>query len=171
MPTRGEHSTAVGGARGVGHQAVVLLVQPDDDSRQMYAEFLRYHGCRTIFASDAAEAEHVAPGVDIVVTGILLNGTADGIDLVARLRSDERTKNSPIIVLTACAWQTERERAEQVGCDVFLPKPCLPDHLLREIRRLLATSTLRHVQRGRPAKAHSATKSGDKKKRTAKRST
>ncbi len=30
----------------------------------------------------------------------------------------------PIIVLTACAWDAERERATNAGCDLFLAKPC-----------------------------------------------
>jgi two-component system, cell cycle response regulator DivK len=148
--------------------AIVLLVQPDDDSRQMYAEFLRHHGCLTMLVSDAARAQTMARDVDVVVTGILLNGTTDGLELVARLRGDERTKRLPIIVLTACAWQTERDRAEQVGCDVFLPKPCLPDDLLKEIRLLLATAKLRHVRRERPAKVENTTKRGGRhRKRSA----
>ena len=39
----------------------------------------------------------------------------DGHELIARLRNDERTNQTPIIVLTACAWNTERERAERTA--------------------------------------------------------
>ena len=48
-----------------------------------------------------------------------------------------QTKAIPVIVLTACGWRSERDRARAAGCDVFLAKPCLPDLLVREIRRLL----------------------------------
>jgi len=51
--------------------------------------------------------------------------------VLTRLRRDARSHHRPIIVLTACAWVTERERAAREGCDMFLAKPCLPDELLR----------------------------------------
>jgi two-component system, cell cycle response regulator DivK len=119
----------------------VLLVQPHDDTRQMYAEFLLHHGFSVFERTSAADALKVAPLADVIVTGILLNGGVDGVELVARLRNDDRTKRTPIIVLTACATAEYRSRAEQAGCDVFLPKPCLPEELLREVRRVLRRQT------------------------------
>ena len=50
-------------------------------------------------------------------------------------------------VLTASVWKPQRERAEAARCDVFLPKPCLPDHLLAEVRRLLAVSRVLRKRR------------------------
>jgi CheY-like chemotaxis protein len=122
--------------------AVVLLVQGDPDSREMYAEFFRHKGFLPIPVSNARDGLTVARKADVIVTGLLLGGI-DGIEFIARLKSDERTKRIPLIVLTACAWKSDRERAEEAGCDVFLAKPCLPDHLLREVRLLLAASKRR----------------------------
>ena len=119
---------------------VVLLVQADADSREMYTEFFRYEGLLPVPVSNARDGLTVARRADIVVTGLLLPGDIDGIEFIARLKRDERTKRIPLIVLTACAWKSDRERAEKAGCDVFLAKPCLPDHLLREVRILLAAS-------------------------------
>jgi len=122
---------------------VVLLVQADADSREMYTEFFRYEGLLPVPVSNARDGLTVARRADIVVTGLLLPGDIDGIEFIARLKRDERTKRIPLIVLTACAWKSDRERAEKAGCDVFLAKPCLPDHLLREVQLLLAASKLR----------------------------
>jgi two-component system, cell cycle response regulator DivK len=122
---------------------VVLLVQADADSREMYTEFFRYEGLLPVPVSNARDGLTVARKADIVVTGLLLPGDIDGIEFIARLKRDDRTKRIPLIVLTACAWKSDRERAEKAGCDVFLAKPCLPDHLLREVRLLLAASKLR----------------------------
>ena len=120
-------------------RAVVLLVQPShDDSLEMYAEFLRYHGLAVIPVSDARNALKLAAQADIVVTGMNLDDSTDGVELVSRLRHDDCTRSMPIVVLTACAWPKDRERAEGAGCDVFLPKPCLPNDLLGEVRQLLA---------------------------------
>ena len=120
---------------------VVLLVQASrDDSLEMYAEFLRYHGLAVIPVSAATDALMLAPQADIVVTGIRLDDPMNGVELVSRLRHDDCTRSTPIVVLTACAWPKERERAEDAGCDVFLPKPCLPDDLLGEVQHLLTTT-------------------------------
>lgn len=127
---------------------VVLLVQPERDDRDMYAEFLRYAGLTPVVVSQATPALHLAPDADIVITGMLLPGHMDGVEFIASLKRDDRTQDIPIIVLTSSAWDTERARAERAGCDVFLGKPCLPDALLREIHRLLA---LRRVPKPQPA--------------------
>jgi CheY-like chemotaxis protein len=121
--------------------ARVLLVQsPGDDGLDMYAEFLHYHGFVPMPVTNAHDALNVAPAAAVIVTGILLHDSMDGIELIDCLRGDDRTKNTPIIVLTACARPTDRVRATDAGCDAFLLKPCLPDELLREVRRLLASS-------------------------------
>ena len=72
---------------------VVLLVQLSrDDSLEMYAEFLRYHGLAVIPVSDARDALMLAPQADIVVTGIILDDPMDGVELVSRLRHDDGTR-------------------------------------------------------------------------------
>ena len=103
----------------------------------MYADFLRYHGLAPTSVSNARDALMLAPHADIVVTGIRLDGPMDGVELVSRVRHDAATRHTPIIVLTACAGPRDRQRAEGAGCDAFMPKPCLPNDLLIEVRRLV----------------------------------
>lgn len=117
---------------------VVLLVQSSrDDSLDMYAEFLRYRGLEVIPVSDARDALTLAPRADVVVTGICLDDPMGGVELVSRLRGDCGTRSTPIVVLSASAWPRDRERAESAGRDVFVPKPCLPDDLLKKVTHLL----------------------------------
>jgi CheY-like chemotaxis protein len=132
--------------------AVVLLVQPERDDRQMYAEFLRHAGMTPIVVSNALSALPLARDADVIVTALLLPGHMDGVALIRLLRHDGRTKNIPIIVLTSSAWDTERARAEDAGCDLFLSKPCLPNDLLHGIRRVLASKQIGKTRR-RTAKA------------------
>ena len=121
---------------------VVLLVQPSrDDSLEMYAQFLRYHELAVIAVSNARDALMLAGQADIVITGINLDDPMDGVELVSGLRQDAGTRSTPIVVLTACAWPEDRERAEGAGCDLFLPKPCLPNDLLGEVQQLLNAHT------------------------------
>jgi len=119
-------------------RAVVVLVEPEADSRQMYSGFLGHRGFLPVPVSTASDALLVGHQADVIITGILLPGAMDGVELIGRLRSAERTARVPIIVLTECAWRTERERALEAGCDVFLAKPCLPKVLVSIIRRLLS---------------------------------
>lgn len=132
--------------------AVVLLAQPRDDGLRMYAECLCKHGLKVIAVSDAWDALIAASKADIIVTEILLAGSMDGVGLIGRLRRHERAERRPIIVLTACAWDAERERATRAGCDLFLAKPCVPGELLRHVRASLADVALQRV-RGTAAKA------------------
>ena len=129
-------------------EVVVLLVQAEREDREMYAEFFRHQGWLPISVPTAGDALSVAPIADVIIAGILLPGHMDGIEFIAQLKADQRTKSIPVIVLTTCAWKTERDRAENAGCDMFLAKPCLPDDLERAVRRLLAR---RRVPKPQPA--------------------
>jgi CheY-like chemotaxis protein len=130
----------------------VLLVQRDDDSRDMYAEFLRHRGCVVRCAASAALAWTLVPRADVIVTGVQLQGDVDGFEFVTRLRGDHATARKPVVMLTSWAWQTERLRAGEVGCDAFLTKPCLPSVLLDQIVQVISARKLAGV-RTKPIKA------------------
>jgi CheY-like chemotaxis protein len=112
--------------------------------------------------SDTRDALMLAPQADIVVTGMNLDDPMDGVELVSRLRHNDCTRSTPIIVLTGCVWPKERARAEGAGCDVFLPKPCLPNDLLGKVRQLLAAtrSQTAETPRGFQLPSHRAVRRG-----------
>jgi CheY-like chemotaxis protein len=62
-----------------------------------------------------------------------VSGSFDGVDLVSRLRQAEARKRTPIVVLSACSFDPDRQRVYAAGCDVFLSKPCLPEQLISAI--------------------------------------
>ena len=121
----------------------VLLVEDSQDDRTMYADYLRLQQFRAVEIDNTADALALARTVDVVVTGIRVPGPFDGVELVRRLRADAETKHTFVIVLTTCTFEPDQRRAYAAGCDVFLPKPCLPDMLLAEIRRALPKSVQR----------------------------
>ena len=131
----------------------VMLVESVQDDRAMYAEYLRASAFGVIEVGDTARALTRAAQADVIVTGIRVPGPFNGIELVHRLRAARTTKERPVIVLTASVMQTDRDEAARAGCDAFLLKPCLPDELVGEIRRLL---TLRRLSGSPPraARAH-----------------
>lgn len=118
---------------------LALLVEPDTDTREMYAEWLVFSGFSVAEAATANEALEKARRLHphVITTGIGLAGDGDGCDLCAQLKADARTRMIPVIAVTAWASRVDVERARQAGCDSVLIKPCLPAELLAEIQRLL----------------------------------
>jgi len=62
----------------------------------------------------------------------------DGWEATRRLKLSEKTRHIPIVALTGHALAGHAEGARQAGCDSFVTKPCLPDALVAEIKRMLA---------------------------------
>ena len=69
-----------------GSQASILLVEPPEDDRPMYAEFLRGQGFAVTEVDSTDAGWSAAPDADLIITGIRLAGSFDGIELVRRLR-------------------------------------------------------------------------------------
>jgi two-component system cell cycle response regulator DivK len=121
-----------------GERPAVLLVEPDDDGREMYAEYLRLMGFHVHVVDRTDDALGIAGHADVIVTGLQVRGSFDGVELIRRVRTDEQANRKPIVVLTACAFETDKARSFAAGCDTFLSKPCPPETLVSEIRRVVS---------------------------------
>ncbi len=62
----------------------------------------------------------------------------DGWQVLDELRSDDRTKTLPVLVLTAHAEEESRRRADEGGADAFVTKPFQPNDFRQEVLSLLA---------------------------------
>ena len=60
----------------------------------------------------------------------------DGWEVLQRLRTDDRTRDLTVLVLTAHAQEETRERADKGGADAFLTKPFRPNDLRRVAQQL-----------------------------------
>ena len=118
---------------------LVLLVEDYRDAREMYAEYLRFSGFRVAEAFDGLDALEKA---DALVPDVILMDLAlprmDGWEVTRRLKRSARTCQIPVVALTGHAFAGHAETARQAGCASFVTKPCLPDALVNEIRRVLA---------------------------------
>ena len=76
------------------------------------------------------------------------------------LRANPKTRTVPIVVVTGDGYETDLAHARSVGADLVLIKPCLPEVLLAEIRRLVARKPETRSRSGR-AKAAIALKRRD----------
>ena len=119
-------------------QPLVLVVEDYQDAREMYAAYLQFSGFEVAEAGNGIEAiektQELLP--DIVLMDLALP-RMDGWEATRRLKNDPRTRHIPIVALTGHALAGHAEGAREAGCDAFVTKPCLPDALVTEIKRLL----------------------------------
>lgn len=119
---------------------LVLVVEDYQDAREMYAAYLQFSGYRVAEATNGLEAIEQAHALmpDIILMDLALP-KMDGWEATRRLKLDETTRHIPIVALTGHALAGHAEGARQAGCDSFVTKPCLPDALVAEIKRMLAS--------------------------------
>lgn len=117
---------------------LILVVDDYQDAREMYAEYLQFSGFRVAEAKTGNEALEKAFELrpDLILMDLSLPGM-DGWEATRLLKSDERTRQIPVVALTGHALAGASEGARKAGCDSFVTKPCLPDDLVLEVRRML----------------------------------
>jgi two-component system, cell cycle response regulator DivK len=134
----------------------VLLVDDYPDAREMYTEYLEFSGYEVIGAGNGLEAlqRAVDESPDIILMDLSLP-VMDGWEATRRLKADQRTASIPVVALTGHALAGISEGAKKAGCDAFVTKPCLPEDLVREIKKILdAPSTGKKPRRsGKYAKS------------------
>lgn len=117
---------------------LILVVDDYEDAREMYAEYLRFSGYRVAEARNGNEALEQAFALmpDLILMDLSLPGM-DGWEATRQLKADDRTRQIPVVALTGHALAGASEGAKKAGCDSFVTKPCLPDDLVVEVRRML----------------------------------
>lgn len=120
-------------------RVTALIVDDDRDTREMYTYFLAGQGVKTIEAEDGAHALAKASSIlpDIISTDLTLPHM-NGVELCRSLKQHERTRLIPVIALTGRVSKDDAEEAKKAGCISVLTKPCPPETLHLEIRRVLA---------------------------------
>ena len=106
---------------------LVLIVDDFEDNREMYAQYLRFHGYEIAEADNGQEALKQAAALlpDVIVMDLSLPGM-DGWEATRRLKQEPLTRDIPVIALTGHALTGSEHTAREAGCDTFLTKPCAP---------------------------------------------
>jgi DNA-binding response OmpR family regulator len=124
---------------------VVLIVEPHRDSADMYAEMLTLTGFHTVLADDGQHAltlfRQLRP--DVLVTEVALPALS-GLELTRRVREDDH--DVAVVVLSSHVFRAAQHQACLAGSDAFLVKPCSPETLAAEIRRVLVARRFIHAQ-------------------------
>jgi two-component system, cell cycle response regulator DivK len=118
---------------------LILVVEDQPELRRLYVEQLQLSGFDVIEAGNGEDAiTHTSAQAPDVVLMDLSLPVLDGWEATRRLKADTRTAHIPVVALTAHDGSGELQRATRAGCDWFVPKPCPPDALITEVRRVLA---------------------------------
>jgi signal transduction histidine kinase/CheY-like chemotaxis protein len=120
--------------------AVILVVDDQQDSREMLAVMLQHRGA-TVLQSDSAEAALrllATRQVDLVIADIAMPGV-DGYELMRRLR--EAGVRTPAIAVTAYARPEDFRQALECGYISYLPKPVDAARLAEEVHDIVARNS------------------------------
>jgi len=118
---------------------LVLIVEDDLGTRVMYRDYLTDSGFRIVDAHNGhqalAKARELPP--DAIVTDLAVPGM-DGFEFCRTLKQSAGMQDIPILAVTGHAeYLQQPDRFEQAGIARVLVKPCSPDVIVRELRRLL----------------------------------
>jgi two-component system, OmpR family, phosphate regulon response regulator PhoB len=118
--------------------ASVLVVEDEPQIQELVAVNLEHFGHRVLCASSAEEAEAAIRSAlpDVVVLDWMLPGES-GLAFARRLRADARTRDLPILMLTARAMEHDKISGLEAGADDYLTKPFSPKELAARIKAVL----------------------------------
>ncbi len=116
----------------------VLLVEDNEDNRTVYRTILEHYGYQVVEARNGEDGIRMAreQHPDLILMDISIP-VIDGWEATRVLKGDESTSGIPIIALTAHALATDRAKAEEVGCDGYLAKPCEPRRVVAEVQSFI----------------------------------
>jgi CheY-like chemotaxis protein len=123
----------------------ILVVDDEDDIREVAATSLEIvGGWRVSSAASGAEAiaSALAERPDAILLDVMMPGV-DGPATFERLQADARTRQIPVILLTAKAHTSDRRRLEQIGVAGLLTKPFDPMTLSDQVTAILAATAAR----------------------------
>ena len=118
----------------------ILVVEDNKNNMKLFRDVLRANGYRTLEASTGGQALMLATkhGPALVVMDIRLPDMS-GVEVLNRLRMDERTARIPVLAVTAQAMKGDRERFIEAGFDGYLSKPVDIDELLTTVEQHCGT--------------------------------
>ncbi|MBI5334530.1 MAG: phosphate regulon transcriptional regulator PhoB [Burkholderiales bacterium] len=116
----------------------VLIVEDEAAIAELISLNLRHAGYEVTLAATADQAQSEVTRVlpDLVILDWMLPGQS-GLSLAKRWRSEQRTRELPIIMLTARADETDKVAGLDAGADDYLAKPFSTNELMARIRAVL----------------------------------
>jgi len=116
----------------------ILVVEDNEDNRQIIRDLLTSVGYELIEAADGMEgvamAQHHRP--DLILMDVQLP-VMDGYEATRQIRTVPELADVPIIAVTSYALSGDEAKTREAGCDGYVAKPFSPRQLLAKLREFL----------------------------------
>jgi two-component system phosphate regulon response regulator PhoB len=118
--------------------ALILVVEDEPAIQSLIEVNLRRAGYDVLLAGDAETAQKLVNDVlpSLVLLDWMLPGMS-GVDFSRRLRGDPRTRDLPVIMVTARAEERDKIEGLEIGADDYITKPFSPREMVARVRALL----------------------------------
>ncbi len=116
----------------------ILVVDDAPDTRLLIKRCLEKSDYEVLEAENGMDALVMVKGdlPDLIILDMMIP-RMDGLKVCAFIKSDKRSWNIPVIMITAMAEKSAKELSEQVKVDVFLNKPIIISDLLQKVKELI----------------------------------
>jgi len=118
--------------------STILVVEDEPAIQELIAVNLSFAGHKVLRAADADQATTLvrAELPDLILLDWMLPGMS-GVQFARKLRADERTRDVPVIMLTARSTETDKVDGLEAGADDYVTKPFSPKELMARIKAVL----------------------------------
>jgi CheY-like chemotaxis protein len=127
--------------------SLVVVVDDFADTREMLRRMLELSGCRVVEAVNGQEAIEISQrdGPDLVLMDLNMP-VLDGFNATLRIREDVRTRDVPVVAITAYDTAESRAAASAVGCCEYVTKPLDAQRLDSILKKLLPARRLARAE-------------------------
>ena len=124
----------------------ILVIEDDDDIRQVISLFLQLSGFEVREALDGRQAIHIMPqfSPDLIILDLMMH-PVNGWEVLDWLRKNPWTPPLPVLILTARTQLEEQVHGLEAGAVEYMTKPTQPSKLVERIHALLALSVEQRV--------------------------
>lgn len=126
-------------------QSRILVVDDNPQNLELLVAYLDGLGCKIVTAGDGLEALDIAQQdvIDLVLLDIMMPRMS-GFEVCRKLKADPKTRDVPIIMVTALNELSDIERGVECGTDDFISKPVNRLELLTRVKSLLRVRHLKN---------------------------
>ena len=119
----------------------VLVVEDEPKIADMERDFLEGSGYQPYVASDGKEALKIMDEVEIdaIILDVMLPGE-DGMELLSKLKASKKTREIPVIMVTAKGAEYDKVKGLDAGADDYVTKPFGMMELISRIKAVLRRS-------------------------------
>lgn len=133
FPSREERAARTAATRSP-RKLTILLAEDHSSLRDIVSVYLMRQGYHVRTAGSGHSALEVleAEEVDLLLLDLMLPGM-DGFEVLRRLREKRQNDLPYVVVVSALTTEPDRKKAQELGCDDYLPKPFHLPHLLERV--------------------------------------